>query len=373
MDISAAGDDNEWANMTDSSFPSGSLDFSPKELLGHLNTSVIGQESAKQQLSLLFSMHLARTGRRLNEIETYNRVLPRAILIGPTGVGKTHSMRTLSRCLGLPFVIADATSLVPSGIVGMQVEDIMLALWHAAKAMLYKRANSEASVSEITTHAHEGVVFLDEFDKLATGKSAETEGDSGRRLVQRRLLKFIEGDFIRVGVKAREEEQPPDQYVDTSKLLIIVGGAFSGIDSHSIYAQRTGDEIYRQLFGPGSVVSEDVTHFGFLPELSARLPLIVQYEDLTAQDLEKILRHDTESPLCLWHEYFESMDIELIVEDEAYGILASDAAKLRMGARGLHQLIFPYMADRVGSQQRNGSASIEIRAGDLRYRSPAYQ
>lgn len=348
-------------------------DFTPQSLLSELDDAVIGQDNAKRQLSLLFSMHLARMERRSKETQTYDRVLPRAILIGRTGVGKTHSMRTLSQRLGLPFVITDATSLVPSGIVGMQVEDIMLALWHSAKSLLHTRTQTEASLSEIATHAHEGVVFLDEFDKLATGKPEETEGDSSRRLVQRRLLKFVEGDLIRVGVKARDEEQPPEQYIDTSKLLIIVGGAFSGIDSDGIHARRTGDEIYRQLFSPGTTVSEDVTHFGFLPELSARLPLIVQYDSLTAEDLEKILKHQKESPLCLWREYLDSIGLRLTIEDEGYKILAADAAQLNMGARGLHQLIFPYMATRVGDAQKEGATEIAIRAEDLRYRSRAYQ
>ncbi|WP_369265479.1 AAA family ATPase [Streptomyces sp. R35] len=295
--------------------------------------------------------------------------------MGPTGVGKTHSMRTLASNLGLPFVIADATGLVPSGVVGLQIEDIMLMLWRSAEASLNQRSSEYFNEEEVSRNAHTGVVFLDEFDKLATRKLQESEGDANRRLVQRRLLKFVEGDYIRVGVKHRgDESQPQEQYIDSSKLLIIVGGAFTEITSNEIQAQRTGDEIYRQLFGSDSIVSEDVTHYGFLPELSSRLPLIVQYESLTDRDLEAILRHETESPLCLWREYFDAIQMRLTIDEASYRILATDAAQLKMGARGLHQLIFPYMTRRLSTVEKNGDGmEISIRADDLRYRSKAYQ
>jgi ATP-dependent Clp protease ATP-binding subunit ClpX len=330
---------------------------------------VIGQGRAKDLLTVLFSMHLARcVGQRAAQS------LPSAILIGPTGVGKTHSMRTLATAVGLPFVTADATALVPAGIVGYQIEDIMLALYRRADTQL-RLGGYRRKEADILAVAERGVLFIDEFDKLATRGGLFQGGDTNSaRAVQRRLLKLLEGDFVRVGVKYRDEEQPKDAYIDTSKLLIIVGGAFANIEKDEYVGQRAEPGVYKQLGIPeGEPVSEDITHYGFIPELVARLPIIVRYGSLEPGDLALIMHRPEVSPLEVWRWYLKDLGIAFEFDDEAVVLLAGHAARLKMGARALPQLLFPYLADRLVNQQGNDTGGITVTSDDLQSDSLIYR
>lgn len=333
-----------------------------------LDQAVVGQESAKRKLASLFALHVM--GARDHRLDFQ---LPNAILIGPTGVGKTYSMRTASAALGLPFVSMDSTSFVPAGIVGNQIEDIMLALWKESEELL-SRGGFRALPEDVKSTAESGVIFLDEFDKIATPAGAESSEDANRRLVQRRLLKCVDGDLVKVGVPARQygdDTVPAGQVLDTSRMLFLAGGAFSDIAEHK--GRRRNGELYRRLFGPDAVVSEDIRSYGFITELVARFPILVQFEQLKQRELAEILRSNQRSPLRIWEAYAKILGIELSVEDEAIDLFAVRASTLGNGARGLQELIFPYMQERFTAALQMSKSTIKIQTADLRFEGLLYE
>jgi ATP-dependent Clp protease ATP-binding subunit ClpX len=290
--------------------------------------------------------------------------LPNAIILGPTGVGKTYSMSVASASLGLPFVSIDSTSLVPSGIVGLQVEDIAIELWKAAEEILTARSFSSepADIRELAQH---GVVFLDEFDKIATSQETESSEDVSRRLTQRRLLKFVDGDMVRVGVPSRSYSgpTPQDEFLNTGEIFMIAGGAFYGIEK--VKQNRKNSLLYRRMFGSDPYVTEDIRNYGIMPELAARFPILIEFQQLHTTDLVKILATSSRSPLRIWKEYASQSGIELSVAEDALEFFAEKAATLGSGARGLHELIFPFFQNRLTEALTNGEIRVHIKASDL--------
>lgn len=339
-----------------------------KSISDALDQAVVGQAAAKKKLASLFALHIM--GARHKELDVQ---LPNAILIGPTGVGKTYSMRTASAMLGLPFVSLDSTSLVPAGIVGNQIEDVMLALWKESEQLLI-RGGYRCEPRDIKRLAESGVIFLDEFDKTATPERKETSQDASRRLVQRRLLKCVEGDLVKVGVPSRnygDQVIPTGEVLDTSRMLFLAGGAFSDIAEHK--GRRRNGELYRRLFGPDAVVSEDIRSFGFITELVARFPILIQFEQLSQRELSEILRSNRRSPLRIWEAYAKILDLELEIDDAAIDLFAVRASTLGNGARGLQELVFPYFASRFTEALLTNEKRINIKESDLRFEGLLYE
>lgn len=329
-----------------------------------LEEAVVGQNNSKGRLSVLLSLHLASV-----DGDGSLPPVPNAILIGPTGVGKTHSMRTLAADFTLPFVVIDATSLVPSGIVGFQVEDIMQLLYDEARRLLVA-GGFRSQLADVIWLAERGVVVLDEFDKLAVRAEAAFE-EHGRSQVQRRLLKMAEGSQIRVGVKQRTYGSTDDTYLDTSRLLVIGSGAFADLDERTA-GKRKNSELYRELFGPSAIVAEDVRLYGFLPELVARFPLIIEFEPLQPRDLLEILSRSPDSPLRIWERFADIRGFQLSVENRALALLSTRAAKLGLGARALQQLLFPYLSQRFLEAARRGEQEVIVRGEDLQISGELY-
>jgi ATP-dependent Clp protease ATP-binding subunit ClpX len=307
------------------------------EIKEHLDRFVVGQDEAKVQLSVLFSMHLSWFSH-----ENKMHRSPNAIIIGPTGVGKTHSIRIASDFLGLPFAVVDTTSLVPSGIAGLQIEDILEDLVRTASGMLGETIDdhtvrfSDRSIQL----ARRGIIFLDEFDKIATPDTSR-DHDGNKWSVQRRLLKLIEGAVLGIGTRRHVDVRVP-QTIDTSGILIVVGGAFDKIASQEVRNKRS-QAIQREV-RTDAIVSEDVMNYGFIPELVARLPIIIRYEPLNFNDLKRILEIAEVSPIQVWINHFNNIHKTLLVTDDAKEYAAEKAAKMSLGARGLQQVLFPCLA-----------------------------
>lgn len=297
---------------------------SAASIRAELNRVVIGQDVAKTALSVLLSAHLGGT-KRANRRDS-----PNALLIGPTGVGKTHTVQTAAAYLGLPFVNVDSTALVPSDAIdGMTIESVLIELIVSAETIL-ARTNLFAEVSAVDL-AKRGLIFLDEFDKIRAGN----DSDWNLR-VQRRLLRLIEGSFNSL----RETRGLP---LNTSDIIFLASGTFDGIKDPAVTARRA-PQLTSTLRDPDRVVSSDLVAYGFLPELIARLPVLVPFEPLTSDDLYGILSNPSVDPTWVWYSYFRRMGKSLLISEEAKRIIAQRAAVLNMGARGLQQVMFPMLA-----------------------------
>lgn len=329
-----------------------------RTIKSHLDTRVVGQDTAKIQLSVLLSMHLGwfRQQNRMHRS-------PNAILVGPTGVGKTHTMRVASEFLRLPFVAVDATSLVPAGVVGLQVEDVLADLVMIANDILEQDHCPRVKNDDIEL-ARRGVIFIDEFDKLAV--RPELGGDTAQtvRLVQRRLLKLAEGATLGIGVRYHQGDSGAARTIDTSGILVIASGAFADIDSPNIRRQRDY-KMSRALTEPSAVVSADMVAYGLLPELVARFPVIIRYGPLNAADLEGIIRSPDISPIQVWINHFDLMGKQLRVTDDAIEYAAQSALALNMGARGLQQVLFPHLAKTAYEFESGDEDTYELDAMQL--------
>jgi ATP-dependent Clp protease ATP-binding subunit ClpX len=318
---------------------------------GHLDRFVVSQESAKTELSTLLSMHLLvarEPDRRLQP--------PNALMVGPTGVGKTHSIRIAAEYLKLPILIIDATKLLPSGAReegGEHIEYVLAQLLEAAHEIVDKierDARKEAAKTLRSEYgyadrgdlddkgllalalAERGIIFVDEFDKLTTG-GADLNVAGWNRTVQRRLLKLVDGSDERVG----------STMVDTSRILFVAAGAFAVIDGKG---DRVGLSPGVSGASPGSdrLLSSDIVRYGFIPELIARFPIMISYGALTTLDLQQIMSDATIDPLQLFAYYFEKNGKRLVISDETRQAIAAQAHKLEMGVRGIHQVVFPQIA-----------------------------
>jgi ATP-dependent Clp protease ATP-binding subunit ClpX len=279
-------------------------------------------------------------------------------------VGKTHTLRTASEFLGLPFVTVDTTALVPSGIVGYQVEEILEDLVKKADEILMASRKKRVPNDDIEL-ARRGVIFFDEFDKIAV--QAGGKGFEGSYQIQRRLLKLVEGSTLSVGVHQRRSDDTPFRSIDTAGILVLAGGAFAGIDDNKIRARRPA-ELKRELAkaSPNVIVSADIVTYGFLPELVARLPVLIEFASLAESDLERILSIPEISPLQVWVDHFAAIGKTLIIADDARSDAAKVAVSLKMGARGLQQVFFPSLAALAYNIEDSDDTQFILTAAHLR-------
>lgn len=309
---------------------------SAKDIHEQLKQSVVGQTDAQQKLAVLMSLHLTWA-----ENPDSRHPAPNAIVLGPTGSGKTHSLRQVSTILGLPFVSVDGTAFVPSGIKGLQTEEVMGRLWAAASALVPPELPGDEFFDKALRLANRGIIFIDEFDKLATNGRDGSDLAHLRADVQRRLLKLIEGSLVPVAAENQLGLRRAPAYLDTTGVLFILGGAFTGIDHPDIRKGRTA--VMRQWTknDASAVLPIDIISYGFLPELVARAPLILQFRAHTIETLKEILRNGIVSPLEVWRRHFRVWGAEITFSEDFINEAAERAMALGLGARGLQQVIFP--------------------------------
>jgi len=327
----------------------------PSSIVRQLDEYVIGQDDAKRTVAVAVYTHFRKIARAPDGVAAAKS---NVLLIGSSGTGKTLLCETLSRILDVPFVTAEATSLAQTRYVGDEIEAIL--------QRLVDRAGGDIA------RAERGIVFIDEVDKLKApeGRSFGTSGES----VQHALLKIMEGAPVKLG---------EGQYLDTTNVLFICGGAFVGLDEiiksqthgYGFIATSKGDnqKILDRL--NSRVKPTDLFEFGLIPEFTGRLPIVARFQDLTRKMLARIMTEPKDSIYTQFRDIFGREGVELTVEPQVFEQIAELALEYKTGARSLRGIfeeliapvlyVIPDQRDIRAVRMRSMfSDPIFVRAGD---------
>ena len=332
-------------------------DVTPKKLKEALDQYVIGQDRAKKIVAVAVYNHYKRVFSDFKESEDDTEIKKSNILLlGPTGSGKTLIAQTLAKYLDVPIAITDATSLTEAGYVGEDVENILVRLVQAAGGDIKK--------------AEQGIVFIDEVDKVARmSENRSITRDVSGEGVQQAMLKIIEGSMVNIPPKGgRKHPNQEFLQIDTTNILFIAGGAFSGLEEiikNRVAGSALGfvqdekqeyknEEIF-ELVEP-----DDLVKFGIIPELIGRLHVVASLRELGVEELVKVFSEPKNSIIKQYKKLFAMDNVVLTFADDAIVAICEQSIKRKTGARGLRAIIEELMTDTMYELPELGGYEIII-------------
>lgn len=312
---------------------------SPHKIKEQLDQYVVGQDKAKKMMAVAVYNHYKRVATdTMDDIEIEKSNM---LMIGPTGCGKTYLVKTLAKMLGVPLAITDATSLTEAGYIGDDIESVVSKLLAAADNDVDK--------------AEQGIIYIDEIDKIAKKEHAHSRDVSGES-VQQGMLKLLEGAEIEVPIGASSKNaMVPTAIVNTKNILFICGGAFPGLEE--IIKQRLSkqtsigfnaelkDKFDNEKNILQKVTVEDVRKFGMIPEFVGRLPMMFSLESLTEEMMVNILKEPKNAIIKQYQKLLRLDEVDLQFTDEALMAIAKKAMEKETGARALRAVIDEFMVD----------------------------